>query len=565
MSHHRRVRGVFAVVLIGAACILVTGCAASKPQAFATSFLPSTPLATPAAIPIEPPPHVNQNLYALKTPNLPPAIHPEIERRLKASEERFEAGKRAYQGGDAKLARTEFDRSLDILLSTPEDMPDRHRVERRLDELVDSIYRYDLDRLGAGETKQAVVYDKSPLEGMLEMTFPMDPKLTPKVTEEIQATTSQLPLEGNNTVLSYINYFSTERGRKVLLFGLRRAGRYRPLIKRIFDEEGVPQELICLAQAESAFMPRAISPKAATGIWQFMRDTGQGYGLQANNGIDERLDPEKSTRAAARMLRDLYVKFGDWYLAMAAYNCGPGCVEAAVARTGFADFWELSARNVLPRETMNYVPLILAMTIMTKNPRDYSLDNLDTDRPLEYDTVEMTAATAVDLIADAADRPVSEVKELNPALLNRLAPAGYQLHVPKGTANAVTAAIESVPEVHRTSWRMHRVQQGETLVAIAKQFNTPAESIATANNRTLEAPEAGDLLVIPAALQPDPAARRYPAPRRYTPYRAPVVAARRPAAPARTAASRVAPRALTQKAGPRVVKSASIPKRNSAQ
>lgn len=564
MSQYRRASGVIAACSIGAACILFTGCAASKPQAFANSFLPSTPLATPPDIVVEQPPRVNQNLYALKTPNLPAPIHPEIERRLKASEERFEAGKRAYQAGDATLARTEFDHALDILLSTPDDMPDRHRVERRLDELVDSIYRYDLDRLGAGENKQAVVYDKSPLESMLEMTFPMDPKLTPRVKEEIQATTSQLPLEGNNTVLSYINYFSTERGRKVLVYGLRRAGRYRPLIKRIFDEEGVPQELICLAQAESAFMPRALSYKQATGIWQFMRDTGQGYGLQSNGIIDERLDPEKSTRAAARMLRDLYVKFGDWYLAMAAYNCGPGCVEGAVARTGFADFWELSSRNVLPRETMNYVPLILAMTIMTKNPRDYSLDNLETDRPLEYDTLEMTSATAVELIADAADRPVSELKELNPALLKPLAPAGYQLHVPKGTANSVTAAIENVPEIHRTSWRMHRVQQGETLTTIAKQFNTPAESIATANNRTLEAPEAGDLLVIPATPQPDPGARKYVA--RRAPARSSVAyrATSKPVSK-HASATRVAPRALNQKATPRVLKSASVANRNTAQ
>ena len=236
------------------------------------SFIPNTPLPAPAIAPLEAPPRVMQTLYVSEKPQLAARLQTEVERRLERAEERFEAGKRAFQDGDKKLARTEFDRALDVLLSAPQDIADRRRLEHRLDELVDSIYRYDLEQLGAGETKQAVVYEKSPLESMLEMTFPIDPKLKPKVKEEIQATLSQLPLEGNDTVLGYINYFSTERGRKVLLSGLRRAGRYRPLIQRILDEEGVPQELLCLAQAESGFMPRAISYKSATGMWQFMRE-----------------------------------------------------------------------------------------------------------------------------------------------------------------------------------------------------------------------------------------------------------------------------------------------------
>ena len=547
MQQHR-FHGLAVCSLVGTASLMLGGCAATRPQSFVNSFLPSTPLAAPADVPIEKPPHVYSTISTVQMTNVPPKIQPEVERRLKASEEHFEAGKRAYQVGDSKMARDEFDRSLDILLSAAEDLPDRHKLEVRLDELVDSIYRYDLDRLGAVETNP--VYEKSPLEGMLEMTFPKDPKLTPKVTEEIQATVSQLPLESNDTVLSYINYFSTETGRRKLQYGLRRAGRYRSLIQHIFDEEGVPQELICLAQAESAFMPRAISYRAATGMWQFMRDTGQEYGLQSANGFDERLDPEKSTRAAARMLRDLYVRFGDWYLAMAAYNCGPGCVEAAVARTGFADFWELAARNVLPRETVNYVPLILAMTIMTKNPKDYGLDLSETERAMEYDSLNLTAATNLALVADVLDRPVSELTELNPALLRAVAPAGYALHVPKGSASTVTAALDNVPESRRAAWRMHRVQPGETLAAIAKQFGTPAEAVASANNHTLEAPEAGDLIVIPVPAEPSRKS----------------VAHRATAHNVQTAkAGRVSSRALNQRAVPRAAKTASLARANTAQ
>ena len=522
------------------------------------SFLPPTPIPTSPDIPVEPPPHVTQTLYVSETPNLTPKIHPEIERRLQAAEERFEAGKRAFQAGDAKLARLEFDHALDTLFTAPQDVADRHRLERRLDELVDAIYRYDLDGLGAGQAKQAVVYEKSPLESMLELTFPTDPKLKPKVKEEIQATLSQLPLEANDSVLSYINYFSTEGGRKQFLYGMRRAGRYRALIQRILDEEGVPQELLCLAQAESAFMPNAISYKKATGMWQFMQYTGKEYGLQQNANCDERLDPEKSTRAAARMLRHLYATFGDWYLAMAAYNCGAACVDKAVQRTGYADFWEISARNALPKQTMNYVPLILAMTIMTKNPKDYGLERVEVERPMEYDTLEVASPTNIDLIADAVDRPVSEIRDLNPALLKSIAPPGYQMHVPKGTSNSVVAALENIPEIHRTSWRMYRVQQGETLVSIAKRFNTGADSLAAANNRTVEAPETGDLLVIPIGLEPERgAAQRHAV--RYARYHAP----RHKAGP--MVASHVSSRVLNHRAGARTVKSAGLLKANSAR
>jgi membrane-bound lytic murein transglycosylase D len=188
----------------------------------------------------------------------------------------------------------------------------------------------------------------------------------------------------NDAVLGYINYFSN-RGHKTLLAGLQRSGRYRPMIQRILDEEGIPQEIIHLAQAESGFIPRAVSRAAAGGMWQFLKWRGNQYGLKQTSYTDDRMDPEKATRAAAHHLRDLYHEFGDWYLAIAAYNCGPGTVEKAVERTGYADFWELRARGVLPAETTNYVPIILAMTIMEKNAAGYGSTSLD---PLEYDTVE---------------------------------------------------------------------------------------------------------------------------------------------------------------------------------
>jgi len=222
--------------------------------------------------------------------------------------------------------------------------------------------------------------------------------------------------------------------------------------------------------------------------------------LMQGSGTDDRLDPEKATRAAAHHLHDLYAMFGDWYLAMAAYNCGPGCVQRAVERTGYADFWELRRLNALPHETANYVPLILAMTIMSKNPKDYDLDNLEFDRPVEYETMDLETPTSLALVADAAERPISEIQDLNPALLKLIAPAGYQLRVPKGTLPTVMTALDIVPSNHRADWRIHRVAAGETLAEIAHRYSTPLASLASANQRsTAGAPEAGDLMVVPVS------------------------------------------------------------------
>ena len=501
-------------LFVAAVALTTAGCGLNQPSKFRMAFLP--PVSHPGGPEIElaDPPVIQPNLY-LK--DVPPFLltNPQFSERwaradalVRRADRRFEAGKRYYQSNDVGNARREFDAAVDSMLDASDRNPtDRDNYQSKLDEMVDAIHRLDLAGLGASAGIEEGKFEKAPLEDILQMTFPVDPKLKDRVREQVAATVSQLPLSVNDAILGYINYFSG-RGHKTLVGGLQRSGRYRPMIQRILDEEGVPQELIHLAQAESGFIPRALSRMAAGGMWQFLKWRGNEYGLQQTRYTDDRMDPEKATRAAAHHLRDLYQEFGDWYLAIAAYNCGPVVVEKAVERTGYADFWELRSRGALPAETTNYVPVILAMTIMEKNAAEYGLDGIQMDPPLAFDTVETSAPTSLMLVSDIIDTPGAEMAALNPAVLKGIVPEGYPVRVPKGSGNQLLAELQLIPAEHRNSWRVHRVGSGETLVAIGKRYAAlPGSIVADSHLSSAQAAE-GDLLLIPAALRVEAPVRR---------------------------------------------------------
>ena len=291
---------------------------------------------------------------------------------------------------------------------------------------------------------------------------------------------------------------------------MRRAGRYREMISRVLREEGVPQDLIYLAQAESAFQPLALSRAGARGIWQFVAYRGQEYGLRHTWWIDERQDPEKATRAAAQHLRDLYKLFGDWYLAMAAYNCGPGNVQKGIERTGYADFWELYKRKVLPRETKNYVPIILALTLIAKDAEHYNVQ-VEPEAPIPTDVVKTGRAIDLRLVAETIDVDVETLRALNPSLLRMATPddPSFELHLPQGTSEKFSAEIADIPPDKWVSWRRHRVESGETLTSLAKKYRVTAAAIADANNLQRNAAlDAGEKLIIPATQAPTETKRR---------------------------------------------------------
>jgi membrane-bound lytic murein transglycosylase D len=488
-----------------ASALLLGGCGVQQQPRFRTPFLPPSP-SVAAPLEVSEPPEVAPNLFLKDAPAvIKPAVpdaRVRAEQTKQRAQQRFDRGKRLYWRQDFDGARTEFDGAVDLMLEAAGlDPGNREAHERALDTMVDAIHRFDLGSLGAAASTEQAEFEKAPLEDILQMTFPVDPTLKAKVKEQLAATSSQLPLSVNDAVLGYIHYFSN-RGRSTIVAGLRRAGRYRPIIRRILDEEGVPQELLHLAQAESGFMARAVSRARAGGMWQFLTWRGQEYGLQQTPWTDDRMDPEKATRSAARHLRDLYTQFGDWYLAIAAYNCGPVTIEKAIERTGYADFWELRERHVIPLETTNYVPIILAMTIMEKNAAAYGIGNITPEPALEYDTVDMAAPTSLALLSDLTETPVTELAAMNPAVLHNLVPAGYPVHVPKGMGTAAVAGLELVPSEKRNAWRLHRVNAGETLAAIGQRYGLAATNIASVNKVGAGELNDGDRLVIPAVARP---------------------------------------------------------------
>ncbi len=251
--------------------------------------------------------------------------------------------------------------------------------------------------------------------------------------------TFDMPIQVNKEVRNYIYYFSTDR-KQIFSRYLSRSTRYLPMIKKVFAEYGLPEDLAYLAMIESGYSNKARSSANAVGMWQFIRGTAVRYGLAINSSIDERRDPEKATHAAAKYLLDLYKQFGSWYLAAASYNCGEGRVQREIDRNGnLKNFWDLSSNYSLPTETKNYVPQMIAATIIAKNPEKYGFKNIPYQPPLKYEVVKVTEPTSLRAAAVAATTSYEEISALNPELLRDATPVGYSaylLKIPPGRKEA---------------------------------------------------------------------------------------------------------------------------------
>ena len=501
---------IAAGVLFFAASILGCEDAGKKPaQAHVAALAPAPRAANAkqAAVELAPLPILNppRRHYVWLLPPVPSGKDYLIQK----VQEKFISGEQNFKAGHLEAARKDFDDAVDWLLGSGFDLNSDPKLSELFHHVVDTVYAYELQAFRAGDGFNEAPAVPAAIDEVAEMTFPVDPGLKARAEEAAKNTSHDLPLTVNDQVLSFLNFFQTPRGRAIVETGLRRAGRYREMISRVLREEGLPQDLIYLAQAESAFQPLALSRAGARGIWQFVAYRGHEYGLRHTWWIDERQDPEKATRAAAQHLRDLYHLYGDWYLAMAAYNCGPGNVQKGIERTGYADFWELYKRNVLPRETKNYVPIIIALTLIAKDAAHYNIQ-AEPEAPVPTDVVKPGRAIDLRLVAETIDVDVETLRSLNPALLRLATPddLDFELHLPLGTAQKFSAEIADIPPDKWVAWRRHRVESGETLTSIAKKYHVTAAAIADANNLERNAAlDAGEKLIIPA-VQPQSETKR---------------------------------------------------------
>lgn len=455
--------------LLAAALVVTSGCASRNPAA----SLPPIPAAAPPA-------NADTENAALS------AVLTESRTRVRSGEERLNEGELAGAESEFRAAIAALERYLDRAPESGGPLAEDYVADDYVMDELRSL-RLRLDSLRA----LAVDGRSGPAEVVLR----------PEV--------GGLPLVEHPSVLSKLEYFTQGAGRSTIEVGLERIGLYEPMFRRVFGEEGVPEGLMYLAQAESTFKPEAVSSSAARGMWQFMAPRGEEYGLRQNWWIDERSDPEKSTRAAARHLRDLFGQFGDWYLAMAAYNAGPGRIERAIREAGTADYWALADSGLLSSQAREYVPTILAMALIGSDPAAWGFD-IAPEPGLDTVRVPVREATDLRVIADQLGLPLDEVQRLNPHVLRWATPPGdpeFELVLPVGYDTLFDARIRPLTEDQRILFRYHQVAAGETLSHIARRYEVPIAAIVDSNR--LANPDAlriGQSLVIPVsgvALPPD--------------------------------------------------------------
>lgn len=498
-----KIRQAWSGAFFAAILLLLTSCGAPPPARAVRVVPPSIPK-------IEQ--HVEPLIAAV------PAVLPQVnfndpvDLAVFEAQLRFEKGEGLYKDGFLKRSKDEFNSAIDLILETTGTYQKEPRLQHELLDLVGRVHAMELAALREGDGFTDQTEEHAAIDDLEHVeTFPalIDPKLKETVEDEVKEVAHDLPIEINDRVLGFLEYYQNGRGRGAIEVGMERAGKYQPMIERILKEEGVPLDLIYLCQAESAFEPRALSRAAAKGMWQFISSRGKEYGLRQTWWIDERSDPEKSTRAAARHLKDLYTEFGDWYLAMAAYNSGPLRVQRALEKTGADNFWTLAEKKALPKETINYIPNILALTIIGKNPEKYGF-NVVSAPPVETERVSVDKATDLRVIAEAIDLPVEQLQALNTHVLRWTTPPDdpdFQLVLPRGYADKFNKQISSLPESKRVLFREHVVRKGDTLAAIARKYGTTTTQLTDANK--LGKPpvlKIGQTLIVPmSGVTPSPA------------------------------------------------------------
>jgi membrane-bound lytic murein transglycosylase D len=475
----------------------------SLPRRFANAALLSALLIPSVSLQAQ----VPQQSYLRNTPSEIERDDPRVNKIIEDAEKHFKLGKMNLDDHKRQAAREEFDKAVDVVLESGMDVRSNPRLNRYYVELVERVYREEVPQnvpaarpAQNGVSYQTVAQTDAPQPAPVEVGFvdqkfepsPLDDLRTLKLDEkeaDVSADdVAKLQNEIKNTldfsftphplVQGFINYYQG-RGRGTMETGLRRSGQYMQMARKIFREEGVPEDIVWLGQVESAWRPTARSWAAASGLWQFIPGTGSRFGLRQTAYVDERNSYEKATRASARYLKWLHNRFGNWELAMGAYNTGEGNIDRAINRAGgVRDFWTIYP--YIAQETRNYVPNILAVILIAKNPEKYGFRNVQRMSPLAYDTVSVPSATSLQLVAALTDSSVDNIRALNPELRRDSTPPGepYLLRVPPKRGHQMVALLKRIPADRRN--QMARVVQaapGENWETVASRSGVSAASL----------------------------------------------------------------------------------------
>jgi membrane-bound lytic murein transglycosylase D len=449
----------------------------------------------------------------LEVINPAPAEDPVIA-LMAAAESHFSAGQRELALGHADAAKREFNQATGILLSSPYGGRTEPRIRELFDRLVDRISTYEVKALAEGDGFTEKMDEPASLDQLLALSTTLGalkPELKATVKADLQTAGHDIHIPLNERVLSYIQLFQG-RLHDFIEEGLIRGGKYLPMIQNVFRAEGLPLDLAYVPLIESAFKPNALSRAKARGVWQFMSGTALENGLRRDWYIDERSDPEKATVAAAKYLKMLSSLFsGDWHLALASYNGGPGRMQRAIKRVGVDDFWKLTeGSKVLPRETREYVPMILAAIVIARNPAQYGFE-FEAETPPAYEAIRLDRPVDLRRVAEWAGTTIDEIQALNPELRRWTTPIRdeqYDLRVPEGTGEQVMARLKDAPEVDLASLKWYTVKRGDTLTTIARKLSVSRADLAEANYlKATAGVTAGDKLIVPRETTPLMAAR----------------------------------------------------------
>lgn len=462
--------------------------------------------------------------YLRNTPSDVEREDPRVQAIIARAEEKFKLGELNLKDNKREAARQKFDEAVDAVLESGMDVRSNPRLQNYYLELVERVYRYEVPqgapaaqpRSGASFVEVAqnghTQLPEPPQVGFTEQKFepsPLDELSKIELNESEKHVSDQqvadaeqikntldFPFKLNPLVLGYVNYYQG-RGRATMETGLRRSGQYTAMARKIFREEGVPEDIIWLGQVESSWRPTARSQAAASGLWQFIPGTGARFGLRQTAYVDERNSFEKATHASARYLKWLHDRFGNWELAMAAYNTGEGNVDRAIARAGVADFWAIYP--YIAQETRNYVPNILAVILISKSPEKYGFRNVQKMSPLPYDIISVPSATSLDLIASLSDTSVDYVRSINPELRRDMTPPGeaYTVRVPAKRGRQVVDLLKRIPVERRNQVaRVVQAAPGESFESVAGRAGVSAAQLQQWNAGVNLAK--GGALVVPA-------------------------------------------------------------------